>query len=127
TSYYHADAATPINVHYAVECTTCHNPHLASGRWDDATSGTGSPTPIVLPGVTQSLYLSNSSTYPYQWPPSSWGLSYQRGDLWGDDPVLQNRRRRLASYLLQGHNRHQPAERGVLRKRPFTQLENYLP
>ncbi|MBI5234868.1 MAG: hypothetical protein HY886_01270, partial [Deltaproteobacteria bacterium] len=47
TSYYHADAATPINVHYAVECTTCHNPHLASGRWDDATSGTGSPTPIV--------------------------------------------------------------------------------
>ncbi|MBI5235802.1 MAG: hypothetical protein HY886_06090, partial [Deltaproteobacteria bacterium] len=86
TSYYHADAATPINVHYAVECTTCHNPHLASGRWDDATSGTGSPTPIVLPGVTQSLYLSNPATYPYQWPPSSWGMSYQPGDLWGDDP-----------------------------------------
>ncbi|MBI5874834.1 MAG: hypothetical protein HZB81_03145 [Deltaproteobacteria bacterium] len=85
TSYYHSDAAKPIDVHPAVECTTCHNPHLASGRWDDASSANPSPTPIVLPGVTQGLYNSNPGLYPYQWPPSSWGLTYQQGDLWGDD------------------------------------------
>lgn len=85
TSYYHGDGSKPINIHYAVECTTCHNPHLASGRWDDATNASPSPTPIVLPGVTQGLYLSSAATYPDQWPPSSWGLSYQPGDLWGDD------------------------------------------
>lgn len=85
-SYYQGNNTKAIGVHYAVECTTCHNPHLASGRWDDASSAWPSPTPVVLPGVTQTLYNSNPATYPYQWPPADWGLSYQQGDLWGDDP-----------------------------------------
>ncbi|HHL39003.1 MAG TPA: hypothetical protein ENJ37_00700 [Deltaproteobacteria bacterium] len=84
TSYYHADASKPLDVHNKVECTTCHNPHLASGRWDDASPAWPSPTPVVLPGVTHGAYLDNVGAY--DWPPPSWGLSYQPGELWGDDP-----------------------------------------
>lgn len=60
-------------VQYAVECTRCHNPHLASGHWEDFYTDP-TATPLVLPDMGG------------DWPPVSWGLDYQPGEAWGDEP-----------------------------------------
>ncbi len=61
------------HVLYKVECVTCHNPHLASGHWNDFYTDP-TATPVVLPGVSP------------DWPPAAWGLDYQPGEQWGDEP-----------------------------------------
>ncbi len=77
-----------VTIPYKVECTTCHNPHLASGSWADFASGAGSPTPLTLPGVSP------------DWPPAAWGLNYAPGELWGDDEEekLNALLKRIASF-----------------------------
>lgn len=60
------------DVVFTVECTTCHNPHLASGHWNDFYSNP-TATPLVLPGVTPG------------WP-SPAPVGYEAGEAWGDEP-----------------------------------------
>lgn len=65
-------AGSTAKVVYKVECTTCHNPHLASGHWNDFYDDP-TATPLVLPGVSDN------------WP-SPAPAGYEAGELWGDEP-----------------------------------------
>lgn len=60
------------DVVFKVECTICHNPHLASGHWNDFYDDP-TATPLVLPGAAPG------------WPiPAPAG--YVAGEAWGDEP-----------------------------------------
>ncbi len=60
------------SVPFKVECTTCHNPHLASGTWADIAND-ATATPLVLPRISN------------DWPrPAVAG--YVKGEAWGDEP-----------------------------------------
>ncbi len=65
-------AGSTASVVYKVECTTCHNPHLASGHWNDFYDDP-TATPLVLPGVSPN------------WP-SPAPAGYEPGEQWGDEP-----------------------------------------
>ena len=66
-------AGSSAKVMYKVECTTCHNPHLASGHWNDFYDDPPNKTPLVLPGV--------SANWPDPAP-----VGYVPGEAWGDEP-----------------------------------------
>ncbi len=65
-------AGSVAKVLYKVECTTCHNPHLASGHWNDFYDDP-TATPLVLPGVSDN------------WPDPA-PAGYEPGEQWGDEP-----------------------------------------